>query len=94
VGEVPVEQGRLEFRIRAVFQAAEVEELFRLGEEDFGVAAEDGVQPRRARALGADDQEVGKSVEREAFALDFAVAQAFQDATGNQGGSPPAGPPP
>jgi hypothetical protein len=88
VREVPVEKGGLEARVRAVLEAAEVEELLRLGEEDLGVTAENGVQPRGSGALRPDDQEIGKAIERETLALDLAVAQAPPNGTGNQGWSP------
>lgn len=85
VVEVPVEAGGLETRMVAILEAAEKEQFLRFGEEDLGVLAQDLVEPGGAGALGANDEEVGKTVEREPVALDLAVAQAFADGSGNQG---------
>jgi hypothetical protein len=83
-GEVPVELGRLEARISPVFQAAEEEQLFRLGQEDLRMLAEDLVQPGSAGALRTDDEEVRETVEVEPLAGDLDPAQPLADSPGNQ----------
>src|SRR6185369_10463185 len=84
VREVPVELGRFEAGAAAVLQAAEEEQLLRFGKEDFRMLAEDRVQPRGAGSLRADDEEIGKAVERQPFAGDLAVSQALLDLVWSQ----------